>query len=67
MPSKLPVKIKCPVDEMGKNSVKPSTTPMTAALMSKSVSTNSIPKKIAPHYQGVLPQGMLSSYQFHSY
>ena len=34
--------IKCPVDEIGKNSVSPSTIPITAAL-SKSTLSNSIP------------------------
>jgi hypothetical protein len=34
MPSKAPAKIKWPVEEMGRNSVSPSTTPMTAALNS---------------------------------
>ena len=37
-PSRLPARIKCPVDEMGRNSVKPSTMPMIAALTSKTVS-----------------------------
>jgi hypothetical protein len=40
MPNKAPAKIKWPVDEMGKNSVKPSTMPITAALSIKTVSTN---------------------------
>jgi len=39
-PSKAPARIKCPVEEIGKNSVKPSTSPIAAALSSKTVSTN---------------------------
>ncbi len=38
-PSSDPAKIKWPVDEMGRNSVSPSTTPMMAALTSKTIST----------------------------
>jgi hypothetical protein len=38
MSSKAPAKIKWPVEEMGKNSVSPSTTPITAALISNSMS-----------------------------
>jgi hypothetical protein len=33
-----PAKMRCPVDEMGKNSVNPSTTPITAALSNKTIS-----------------------------
>jgi len=39
-PNKAPAKIKCPVDEIGKNSVKPSTTPIKAALNNNMKSTN---------------------------
>ncbi len=38
-PSSEPARIRWPVDEIGRNSVSPSTTPMTAALSSKTVST----------------------------
>ncbi|MNT68363.1 hypothetical protein D3C72_2065920 [compost metagenome] len=38
-PSRLPARIKWPVDEIGKNSVSPSTTPMMAALINNKVST----------------------------
>ena len=38
-PSSDPARIRCPVEEMGKNSVNPSTTPMMAALTSNTTST----------------------------
>ena len=66
-PSSDPARIRWPVDEMGRNSVNPSTTPMMAALTSKTISTrNSFrphgPAKaqiiVAPHLglaQSLLP------------
>src|SRR5215207_9597996 len=38
-PSSAPARIRWPVDEIGRNSVRPSTMPMTAALASKTIST----------------------------
>ena len=40
-PSNDPARIKWPVEEIGRNSVSPSTTPMMAALTSKTMSTRS--------------------------
>jgi len=39
MPSRLPVRMRWPVDEIGRNSVSPSTMPMMAALISRMTST----------------------------
>ena len=44
-PNNEPAKIRCPVEEIGKNSVSPSTTPMMAALSSNTASTRA-PRKI---------------------
>ncbi|OQC06353.1 MAG: hypothetical protein BWX79_02107 [Alphaproteobacteria bacterium ADurb.Bin100] len=38
-PNSAPARIRWPVDEIGRNSVKPSTTPITAALTSRTIST----------------------------
>ena len=37
-PSNAPARMRCPVLEIGRNSVRPSTTPMTAALTSRTIS-----------------------------
>ena len=41
-PSRLPARIRWPVEEMGRNSVKPSTMPMIAALTSRTVSKKNL-------------------------
>jgi hypothetical protein len=38
-PSSAPARIRCPVDDIGRNSVSPSTMPMIAALTSNTIST----------------------------
>src|SRR5437867_13033609 len=58
------VRIRCPVDEMGRNSVTPSTTPMTSAFGSSSILEMSRPPRLADwrerykrraHYQPCTP------------
>jgi hypothetical protein len=53
-PSSEPARIRWPVDEIGRNSVRPSTIPMMAALTSKTMSTRA-PGKDA-HYRCAAPE-----------